>query len=64
MREWKRVLHATANKEKAGVTILISKKIDSKIKTVTRYKEVHCVMINTQRRFNNCKYIPTQDSST
>ena len=38
MRGLKRVFHATENQKKAGVAILISDKIDFKIKTVTRDK--------------------------
>ena len=33
------------NQKKAGVAILISDKIDFKIKNVTRYKEGHYIMI-------------------
>ena len=39
MRGWKKIFHANGNKKKAGVVILISDKIDFKIKTVTRDKE-------------------------
>ena len=45
MREWKRVFHANGNQRRAGITILISDKIDIKIKTVTRDKEGHYIMI-------------------
>ena len=38
-------LHANGNQKKAGVAILISDKIDFKIKTVTRDKEGHYIMI-------------------
>ena len=44
VRGWKRIFHANENK-KAGVTILISDKIDFKIKTITRDKEGHYIMI-------------------
>ena len=37
----KKVLHANGNQKKPGVAILISDKIDFKIKTVTRNKEGH-----------------------
>ena len=37
----KRIFHANGNQKKAGVAILISDKIDFKIKTVTRDKEGH-----------------------
>ena len=45
MREWKRIFHANADQKKAGVAILISDKIDFKIKTITRDKEGHYIMI-------------------
>ena len=39
VRGWKKIFHANRNHKKAGVAILISDKIDFKIKTVTRDKE-------------------------
>ena len=45
MREWRNIFHANGNQKKAGVAILISDKIDFKIKTITRDKEGHCIMI-------------------
>ena len=45
MKGWKKIFHANGNQKKAGVAILISNKIDFKIKTVTRDKEGHYVMI-------------------
>ena len=45
VREWKKLFHANGNLKKAGVTILISAKIDFKIKNVTRDKERHYIMI-------------------
>ena len=45
MRGWKKIIHAHGNQKKAGVAILISEKIDFKIKTVTRDKEGHYRMI-------------------
>ena len=45
MRGWKKIFHANANQKKAGVTILISDKIDFKTKTITRDKEGHYIMI-------------------
>ena len=35
MRGWKKIFHANGNQKKAGVAILISNKIDFKIKTIT-----------------------------
>ena len=45
MRGWKKIFHANGNQKKAEVAILISDKIDFKIKTVTRYKEGHYIII-------------------
>ena len=46
MRGQKKIFHANGNQKKAGVVILISDKIDFKIKNVTTYKEGHYIMIN------------------
>ena len=40
-----KIFHANGNQKKAGVTFLISDKIDFKIKTITRDKEGHYIMI-------------------
>ena len=45
VRGWKKVFHANGNQKRAEVAILISDKIDFKIKTVTRDKEGHHIMI-------------------
>ena len=45
VRGWKKIFHAKGNRKKAGVAILISDKIDFKIKTITRDKEGHNIMI-------------------
>ena len=45
MRGWKKIFYANGNQKKAGVAILISDKIDFKIKTITRDKEEHYIMI-------------------
>ena len=45
VRGWKKIFHANGNQKKAGVAILISEKIDFKIKNIARAKERHCTMI-------------------
>ena len=45
MRGWKKIFHANGNQKKAGVDILISDKIDFKIKTITIDKEGYYIMI-------------------
>ena len=45
VRWWKKVFHANGNQKKAGVALLISDKIDFKIKIVTKDKEGHYIMI-------------------
>ena len=39
LRGWKKIFYANGNQKKAGVAILLSDKIDFKIKTITRDKE-------------------------
>ena len=45
MRRWKNIFHANGKQNKAGVAILISDKIDLKIKNATRDKEGCYVII-------------------
>ena len=45
VRGWKKMFHANGDQKKAGLAILISDKIDVKIKTITRDKEGHYIMI-------------------
>ena len=45
VKGWKKIFLANGNQKKAGVAILISDKIDFKIKTLTRGKERHYIMI-------------------
>ena len=56
-----KILHANGKQRKAGVTVLISDKIDFK----EYYKrQGQYIMINPRRRHNNCKYLCTQQRST
>ena len=50
VRGWKKLLHANQNQRKMGVAIFISDKICFKIKTITRDKEGHYIMIKDQSK--------------
>ena len=41
VKRWKKIFHAKNREKKVGVTVLVSDKIDFKIKKVTRDKEGH-----------------------
>ena len=41
VRGWRTMYHATRSQKKAGITILISDKLDFKLKAVTRDEEAH-----------------------
>ena len=45
VRGWKNIFHVNGKQKKAGGAILISDKIDLKIKKITRDKEGHYIMI-------------------
>ena len=45
VKGWKKIFHSNGNQKKARVAILISDKTDFKIKTITRDKEGHYIMI-------------------
>ena len=45
VRGWKNIFHANRKQKKAGVAILVSDKIDLKIKKIKRDKEGHYIMI-------------------
>ena len=45
VRGWKKIFHTNGNQKKAGVAILLSGKMDLKIKHVKKYKDRHYIMI-------------------
>ena len=45
VKGWKNIFHENGKQKKAGVAVLISDKIDLKIKKITRDKEGHYIMI-------------------
>ena len=45
VKGWKKIFHANGDQKKAGVAILVSDKIDFKIKHVKRDKEGHYIII-------------------
>ena len=45
VKRWKEIFHANGNQKKAGMAIIISDKIDFKIRTIIRDKEGHYIMI-------------------
>ena len=45
VRGWKNIFHANGKQKKVGVAILISDKVNLKIKNIIRDKEGHCIMI-------------------
>ena len=57
MKGWKKILHANGDQRKAGVTILISDKIDFKIKAVKRDKEGFYIMIKGSIQEEDIKII-------
>ena len=44
LKGWKKIFHTNRDQKKAGVTILISNKIDFETKAVKRDKEGHYIM--------------------
>ena len=62
---WKNISHANGKQKKAGAAILISDKIDVKIKKITRDKEGHYIMIKGSIQEEDITvvniYAPTQE---
>ena len=67
MRGWKNIFHANGKQKKAGVTILMSDKINLKIKKITRDKEGHYIMIKGSIQEENIKivniYVPNIETN-
>ena len=61
MKGWKKIFHTNGDQKKAGISVLISDKIDFKTKSEKRQrKALHDDQrINPRRRYNNYKYIYT-----
>ena len=57
VKGWKKIFHAKGDQKKAGVAILISGKIDFKIKAVKRDKEGHYTMIKGSIQEEDIKII-------
>ena len=67
VKGWKKIFHLNRDQKKAGIAILISDKINFKTKAVKRRQRrtLHNNQrINPRRRYNNYKYICTQQRST
>ena len=45
VKGWKKIFHTNGEQKKAGVAILISDKIDFKMKAMKRHKDCHYIMI-------------------
>ena len=61
VRGWKNIFHANEKRKKAGIAILISDKIDLKIKTTSLHNDQG---INPRGKHNNCKYLCTHKTNT
>ena len=61
VRGWKKIFHANGKQKKADVAILISDKIDLKIKTTSLHNDQG---INPRGKYNNYKYLCAQHRST
>ena len=63
---WKKIFHANRDEKKAGVTILISDKVDWNKGSEKRQRRIlhNDQRINPRRRYQNYKYTCTQHMST
>ena len=57
MRGWKNTFHANRKQKKDGVAIPYQKKIDLKIKNITRDKEEHYIMIKGSGQEEDIKLV-------
>ena len=66
VRGWKKIFHVNGNQKKAGGAILISDKMDFKMKNILRDKEGHYIMIkgSIQEEDITFKYLRTQHRYT
>ena len=64
VRVCKNIFHANGKQKKAGVPILISDKIDLKIKKITRDKEGHYIMIKGSIQEEDITIIDIYESRT
>ena len=63
MRGWKNIFHENGKQRKAGVAILVSDKIDLKIKKITRDKEGHYIMIKRSKQEEDITIANTYSSN-
>ena len=64
VKGWKDIFHANGKQKKAGVAILISDKIDLKIKKITRDKEGHYIMIKGSIQEEDIAIVNIYESNT
>ena len=67
VKGWRTIFHANGPKKKAGVAILISDRLDFKLKTVVRDTEGHYIILKgciQQEDLNIYKYLCPQQRSS